>query len=79
LLKEAAMTDTSPQIEQLAREKRKARTGEERFLMGADEGIEARAVRAYLRAHLARAFLEQPPLNEFCRALFNLNEFVYAK
>jgi mono/diheme cytochrome c family protein len=28
---------------------------------------------------LARAFLKQSPLNEFCRALFNLNEFVYVK
>ena len=28
---------------------------------------------------LARAFLNQSPLNEFCRALFNLNEFVYVE
>ncbi len=28
---------------------------------------------------LARAFLKQSPLNEFCRALFNLNEFVYVE
>ncbi len=28
---------------------------------------------------LARAFLKQSPLNEFCRALFNLNDFVYAE
>ena len=28
---------------------------------------------------LARAFLAQSPLNEFCRALFNLNDFVYAE
>jgi hypothetical protein len=26
-----------------------------------------------------RAFLKQSPLNEFCRALFNLNEFVYVE
>jgi mono/diheme cytochrome c family protein len=28
---------------------------------------------------LARSFLKQSPLNEFCRALFNLNEFVYVE
>jgi hypothetical protein len=28
---------------------------------------------------LSRAFLKQSPLPEFCRALFNLNEFVYAE
>ena len=28
---------------------------------------------------LARAFLAQSPLHEFCRALFNLNDFVYAE
>ena len=28
---------------------------------------------------LARAFLEQSPLSEFCRALFNLNDFVYVE
>ena len=28
---------------------------------------------------LARAFLAQSPLREFCRALFNLNDFVYAE
>jgi mono/diheme cytochrome c family protein len=28
---------------------------------------------------LAHAFLRQSPLNEFCRALFNLNEFVYVE
>ena len=28
---------------------------------------------------LARAFLKQSPFNEFCRALFNLNEFVYVE
>jgi len=28
---------------------------------------------------LARGFLAQSPLNEFCRALFNLNDFVYAE
>ena len=28
---------------------------------------------------LARAFLAHAPLHEFCRALFNLNDFVYAE
>jgi hypothetical protein len=28
---------------------------------------------------IARAFLAQSPLHEFCRALFNLNDFVYAE
>ena len=28
---------------------------------------------------LARTFLAQSPLTEFCRALFNLNDFVYAE
>ena len=28
---------------------------------------------------LARTFLAQSPLHEFCRALFNLNDFVYAE
>jgi len=28
---------------------------------------------------LARGVLAQSPLNEFCRALFNLNDFVYAE
>jgi hypothetical protein len=27
---------------------------------------------------IAREFLRQSPLSEFCRALFNLNDFVYA-
>ena len=28
---------------------------------------------------IARAFLAQSPINEFCCALFNLNDFVYAE
>ncbi len=53
------------------------------------EGMDARVSRVYLRVlgrrpadrelELARAFLGSSPLREFCRALFNLNAFVYVE
>ena len=40
-----------------------------RYVLGRGPTVEERS--------MARNFIKQSPLNEFCRALFNLNEFVY--
>jgi hypothetical protein len=58
-----------------ARLEKETSTSEERIALGYRLALGRQPTQSELS--LARDFLDQSPLSEFCRALFNLNEFVY--
>ncbi len=59
------------------RVQREAGTGEERIVLACRLALGRRPTADELR--LAEDFLRQSPLSEFCRALLNVNEFVYVE
>ena len=63
------MTDTSPEIERMVRDKLMARSGEERFVMGAQMFDSAREM---VKASLPRSLSESEQRRELFKRLYGM-------